>query len=196
MNFSTAVLLTTLLCAPFVAAQNGAVVELSKADVDAFVTEQFSYYFTDCQKFLGTFGQKFEYCDFAPGIKTKKDGCFSDAEDLLAACLETEGNPTNIYQLEAKPIFTGITSSYNEIAIKGFQKVFDVPVPDATGQVTILDICFDFVLVEALADAPGSLTGIESSFWKGYYSVEFCGIPGAPPCQCDGLPVLSSYNTV
>lgn len=188
-------LTTTLLLASVLsvmAAQDP--VLLVQAETETFVDEQFSYYFTDCFKFVETFGSNFEYCDFAPGIKTKKTGCITKDEDLLEACLETQGNPTNIYQLDTKPVFTGITSSYNDIAIKGFQKVFGVPVPDAaTGAISILDLCFDLVVVESLQASESEL-GIESTFWKGYFSIEFCGIPGLPPCQCDSLTPIASYN--
>lgn len=141
---------------------------------------------------MESFGDKFEYCDFAPGAKTNpQTGCITKADELLETCLETQGNPTNIYQLDAKPVFTGISSSYSDIAIKGFQKVEGVPAPDETGAVAFFDICFDFVIVESLQEGD---EGVESTFWKGYFSFEVC-IPGLPvPCICDTLTPIASYN--
>ena len=169
-------------------------VQVSQADAVAFVDEQFSYYFTDCQKFVDTFTDNFEYCDFAPGIKTKKTGCMTKKEDLLEACLETQGAPTTIYQLDPQPVFTGTLSSYNEVAIKGYQKVNGVPSPGPDGQVVYLNMCFDLVIVEDLEEAPEHELGVKSSFWKGYFSVELCDIPGLPECICNSLTPLVSYN--
>lgn len=163
---------------------------LTADEANAFVKEQFSHYFTDCEKFVETFGKQFQYCDFAAN-KPEAD-CLTTQEDLMQACLVTQGAPTIIYQLDPKPIFTGITSSYNEVAIKGFQKVFGVPVPDpATGEVTVMDMCFDLVIAENLQRAG---EGVESTYWKGFFSVEICGIPGAPACTCDSMTPMVSYN--
>ena len=166
---------------------------LTAEETTAFVKAQFSHYFTDCQKFVKSFGNNFRYCDFAHN-KPELD-CLTQEEDLLGACEATQGAPTIIYELEPKPAFTGVASNYNEVAIKGFQKVFGVPVPDpATGAVTVMDMCFDMVVVETLQRAPTKTLGIESTYWKGYYSVEFCGIPGAPDCSCDSRTAMVSYN--
>ena len=166
---------------------------LTAKEANAFVNAQFSHYFTDCSEFVKTFAKDFQYCDFAQN-KPEVD-CLTSQEDLLTACSITQGAPTIIYQLEPKPIYTGIISSYNEIAIKGFQKVHGVPYPNPeTGDVTVVDMCFDLVIVENLQRSESSELGIESTFWKGYFSVELCGIPGLPPCSCDSMEPLASYN--
>lgn len=170
---------------------------VTKEQAIKFVEEQFAYYFTDCEKYVETYAKKFEYCDFAPpGIRTNPvTGCVSKEDGLLELCLATQGSPANIYQLDTVPSFAGLTPSYNEIAIKGFQKVTGVPFPDpVTGIVSIFDFCFDFVVVESLQAAPESELDVETSYWKGYFGTEFCGVPGLPACRCDSMTPIASYN--
>ncbi len=141
-----------------------------KTQVEDFVNFQFDNYFTNCEQFLTTFANEFEYCDGQP--------CISDRQALLAACQATQGAQNHIVRLDVLPASypDPFKPDYSKIAATGLQTVF-LSIPGTPSFPEPFPLCFNFSISETLKRDRQSPFGFSSKSWKGSYTVAF------GPCQ-------------
>jgi hypothetical protein len=137
--------------------------DVSKAEAEDFVEQQFDDYFVDCEAFVDSFNVNLLYCDGGP--------CFHNKAELLEACLATEGSPNTVWDLRILPSTrqdrkaTEFVADYNEITAVGQQTV-SLPLPGFPG---LTPLCFDFAISESLTMTKDD--EVKSIRWEGYYKV-------------------------
>jgi hypothetical protein len=140
----------------------------SKDETTAFVNDQYANWMGahDCQAFVDSFTEPFEYCDATKDCLTTKD-------ELMDECKDVAKLAGQVYSLEVKPSWTPVWD-FSSIAITGRQSL-------AFGAKQVG--CFDFAVVEELnRTASGNLT---SHLWRGYYTIAVggCGKQGFNPVR-------------
>lgn len=130
---------------------------LFPAEAMAFVTDQFDNWKekSNCQAFVDSFTEPFQYCDAT-------FTCIHKKQDLFNKCNSVAGLAGNVSELKIKPNWKP-EPVYNDIAIVGRQNLEVIGIGVA---------CFEFAVIQQLEKTP---RGITSRLWKGFYTMEVGG---------------------